>query len=108
MSEHERPGKGKGKGKGKNPMADYPGALVYPEDPGLYGIYDAGTVGAPPPTDYPGAYAYPLCAGLYGQMDGGPRFPIWPSGKERGGSTFPYNPNVRGIFKRNDPKVKPI
>ena len=90
-------------------MANYPGALAYPIIPGLYGLYDGGLVAGPPPVNYPGAYAYPYFSQQYfGLLDGGPRIGHGRIGDARGGTTFPYNPNVRGILKRHDPKQKPL
>lgn len=90
-------------------MANFPGAFAYPLCDGLYGMMDAGPKAPPPPVNYPGAYAYPYHSQqLFGMTDSGPRFPHGPIGKARGGTTFPFNPNVRGIFKRYDRKQKPI
>lgn len=90
-------------------MANYTGALAYPITPGLYGMVDAGPKAGPPPVNYPGAYAYPYYSQQFsGQLDGGPRYPHGPIGMARGGTTFPFNANVRGIFKRYDPKQKPL
>lgn len=90
-------------------MANYPGAYAYGLCYGTYGMMDAGPVAPPPPVNYPGAYAYRYYSQeLYGMQDSAIRFPHPAIGKQRGGTTFPFNPNVRGIFKRYDRKQKLI
>lgn len=90
-------------------MANYPGSYAYPLCSGLYGLMDAGPKAPPPPIDYPGAYTYTwYTQGLFGLTDSGPRTPHVPHGLARGSPIFPHNANIRGIFKRFDPKQKPI
>lgn len=90
-------------------MANYPGNYTYPLCYHLYGLMDAGPKAAPPPVNYPGAYTYTwFDQQLFGELDAGPRIMHGAIGIARGSPTFPHNANIRGIFKRFDPKQKPI
>ena len=93
-------------------MANYPGSLVYPLCYGNYNMMDAGPKGSPPPPppiNYPGAYTDKwFSQQLFGIVDAGQRIPHGPLGMARGSPTFPHNANIRGVFKRYDPKQKLI